>query len=294
LWQQPGLFIPPHRRRLGYVFQEASLFPHLSVEQNLRFGWKRLPAVERRLEPEQAVKLLGLEHLRERQPERLSGGERQRVAIARALLHAPQLLLLDEPLSALDQAAKRTILPYLQRLQDELAIPMLYVSHDPGEVAQLADHLVLLEQGRVRASGPASDLLTRLDLTLARGGDAESVVEGFVSAHDETFHLTWIGMAGGRIALPREALPVGRHARVHIKARDVSLALSAHNDSSIINVLPVEVLEAQDISPAQTMVRLQLEDGQKLLSLLTRRSALALGLYPGQWVYAQIKGVALG
>jgi len=293
-WQGEGCFVPPHQRRLGYVFQEASLFAHLSVEDNLRFGWKRLPVAERRLAPERAVALLGLETLRGRRPERLSGGERQRVAIARALLHSPQLLLLDEPLSALDQPAKRTIMPYLQRLQDELGIPMLYVSHDPGEVAQLADHLVLLDRGRVSASGPAAELLTRLDLALARGGDAESVVEGFVSFHDETFHLTWIGMAGGRIALPREPIPVGRHARVHIKARDVSLTLSPHNDSSITNVLPARVLEARDISPAQTMLRLELEDGQKLLSLLTRRSALALSLRPGLRVYAQIKGVALG
>ncbi|WP_210394851.1 molybdenum ABC transporter ATP-binding protein [Motiliproteus sediminis] len=294
VWQQPGLFVPVHRRRLGYVFQEASLFPHLSVADNLTFGWRRLPQAERLLQPARAAELLGLEALLQRRPNRLSGGERQRVAIARALLNSPRLLLLDEPLSALDQQAKRSILGYLQRLQDELAIPMLFVSHDPGEVAQLADYLVLLKGGGVTAAGSAADLMTRLDLSLARGADAESVLDGFVSSHDDTFDLTWIGMSGGRIALPREAIPVGRHARVHVKARDVSLTLRAHHDSSITNVLPARVVEAQDISASQTMLRLTLDDGQILLALLTRRSALALGLAPRMRVFAQIKGVALG
>lgn len=294
IWQQPGRFVPTHQRRLGYVFQEASLFSHLSVADNLTFGWRRLAPSERRLQPERAAQLLGLEGLLERRPERLSGGERQRVAIARALLNSPQLLLLDEPLSALDQQAKQTIVGYLQRLQDELGIPMLYVSHDPAEVAQLADYLLLLEGGRLTAAGRASELLTRLDLALARGTDAESVLDGFVSSHDAAFDLTWIGMSGGRIALPREAIPVGRHARVHVKARDVSITLRAHHDSSITNVLPARVAEARDISASQTMLRLTLEDGQPLLALLTRRSALALGLAPGMRVFAQIKGVALG
>lgn len=292
-WQNRQHFLPTHRRSIGYVFQEASLFPHLSVRANLAFGWRHTPPNARRIHFDEAVGLLGIEPLLRRASAQLSGGERQRVAIARALLTSPRLLLMDEPLAALDHAAKQTILPYLERVFDELGLPVLYVSHHPEEVAQLADYMVLLEAGRVQAVGPAADLMTRLDLPMARFDGASAFLEGQVAGHDDTFHLTYIAMLGGRFAIPREDLAVGRRARVRIGARDVSLALSAHHDTSILNILPVRILDARELDRARLLVRLALEDGQILLARLTRRSGVSLGLREGMRLYAQVKSVAL-
>jgi molybdate transport system ATP-binding protein len=294
LWQDGPYFVPTHRRPLGYVFQDASLFPHFSVRGNLEYGWRRVPVAERQIKFDDVVELLGIAPLLQRATRALSGGERQRVAIGRALLTSPRLLLMDEPLSALDQDARQAILPYLEKLHDELAIPSLYVSHDPNEVARLADHMVLLEQGRVVAEGAAASLLTRLDLPLAGYDDAASLLEGRVSDHDHRYHLTWISLQqGGRIAVAREDLPVGRRARVRIQARDVSLSLSAHADTSIINILPVKILGTQEVSQSQLILRLQLPDGQYLLSRITRHSAAAMDLHEGMSLYAQVKSVAL-
>jgi molybdate transport system ATP-binding protein len=293
VWQDGGRFLPAHERSVGYVFQEASLFSHLSVRGNLEYGWRRVPVARRQLQFAAVVELLGVGGLLQRTTRSLSGGERQRVAIARALLTSPRLLLMDEPLSALDHAARRNILPYLESLHDELGIPSLYVSHDPDEVARVADYLVVLEQGGVVASGPAAELMTRLDLPLARFDTATAILEGSVSAHDHTYHLTWISMHGGRLAVSREDLPVGRRARVQIQARDVSLSLSAHHDTSILNLLPARVIDTCEANATQLMVRLALEDGQTLLSRITRRSGVALGLREGMPVYAQVKSVAL-
>ena len=197
LWQDDTHWMPTHQRPLGYVFQEASLFPHLSVRANLEYGYKRIPATERRVQPEQVVEWLGLSHLIDRgDPAKLSGGERQRVAIARALLTSPRLLLMDEPLSALDTRSRQEILPYLERLHRELEIPVLYVSHAMEEVARLADHLVLLEQGRVIAVGTLHETLARLDLPTAYFDDAGVVVEAVVAQQDESYHLTRIDFAG--------------------------------------------------------------------------------------------------
>jgi molybdate transport system ATP-binding protein len=293
VWQDARRFVPTHKRPLGYVFQEASLFPHLSVRHNLEYGWRRIPQSERQIKFDDVVELLGIEPLLQRATVRLSGGERQRVAIARALLTSPKLLLMDEPLSALDHGAKQAILPYLESLHDEFAIPSLYVSHDPNEVAHLADHMVLLDQGKVIAQGEAANLLTRVDLPLAGYDDAASLLEGKVTSHDHTYHLTWISMDCGRVAVAREDLPVGRHARVEIRARDVSLSLSAHSDTSIINILPGKVIDTHDVNQTQTIVRLELLDGQTLLSRITRRSAVGMGIHEGMHLYAQVKSVAL-
>ncbi len=292
-WQHQQHFIPAHRRPIGYVFQEASLFAHLSVRRNLEYGWRRIPKTQRRVKFDTVVELLGVAPLLKRATHRLSGGERQRVAIARALLTSPQLLLMDEPLSALDHAAKQAILPYLESLHDELGIPSLYVSHDPNEVARLADQIVFLEQGRVKAYGAAADLLTRLDLPVASYDDAAAILEGKISSHDHTYHLTWVSMDGGRVAVSREDLPEGHYARVQILARDVSLSLRSHTDTSIINILPAKIVDTRDISPSQVLVRLELLDGQTLLSRITRRSAVGLGIKEGMTLYAQVKSVAL-
>jgi molybdate transport system ATP-binding protein len=293
VWQDESRFLPTHQRPLGYVFQETSLFTHLSVRANLDFGRRLVPSAQQRIRFDEVVELLGIGPLLKRASARLSGGERQRVALARALLTSPRLLLMDEPLSALDHASKEAIIPYLERVFDELGLPVLYVSHHPDEVARLADHMVLLETGRVRKTGPAADLMTRLDLPMAGFDSASAFLDGHVAGHDDSFHLTYVEVDGNRIAVPREDLEIGRRARVQIRARDVSLALSAHHDTSILNLLPVRILDTHDLDPSQLLVRLVLEDGQSLLARITRRSGVALGLREGMLLYAQVKSVAL-
>jgi len=239
-----------------------------------------------------AVELLGLGHLLTRGTGYLSGGERQRVAIARALLTSPSLLLMDEPLAALDRSGKREILPYLEQLHDELAMPVIYVSHATEEVARLADHLLLLERGRIRAQGPAAQMLTRLDLAREQGPDAEALIETQVAAHDDDFHLSYLDFAGGRFSVVRNELPVGHRARVRILARDVSLTLAHQRGTSILNIFPATVDELLDDGPAQILVRLDLQ-GSALLARVTRKSAQALQLSPGKQLHAQVKTVAL-
>ncbi len=292
-WQDDSRFLPAHRRPLGYVFQEASLFPHLSVLKNLQYGWRRVPATQRKIKLDSVIELLGIAPLLKRTTHSLSGGERQRVAIARALITSPKLLLMDEPLSALDHDAKQAILPYLETLHDELSIPSIYVSHDPNEVARLADQMILIDAGKVVASGMAADLLTRLDLPLAGYDNASALLEGTVIEHDPDHHLTWISMQTERLAVSREDLPVGRPARVEILARDVSLSLKKHSDTSIINILSVRVIGMQETNPGQIIVQLKLEDGQTLLSRITLRSARSLDLHEGMQLFAQVKAVAL-
>lgn len=296
-WQDSARqhFRAPHKRAVGYVFQEASLFPHLSVRGNLDYGRQRIPAKARRIDFDQAVQLLGIDHLLARQPDTLSGGERQRVGIARALLTSPRLLLLDEPLAALDSKRKQEILPYLERLHDELDIPMLYVSHASDEVARLADHLVLLDHGQVQASGPLSELLPRLDLPLAQGDDAGTVLHAQVRGHDSHYQLLELTLPSSDLSLrlPHTPLPPGQALRLKVQARDVSLSLEPPGPSSILNRLPVTVQALADAEhPAQVLVRLEL-GGQPLLARITRYSCDQLSLRPGLALWAQIKAVAL-
>lgn len=291
-WQEGSYFLPTHRRPLGYVFQEASLFPHLSVRRNLNYGMRRTPHADRaHFDP--IVELLGITALLDRQPDRLSGGERQRVAIARALLTQPHLILMDEPLAALDLARKEEILPYLEQLHAELQIPLLYVSHAPDEVARLADHLVVLEAGRVLASGSLTETLARLDLPIRLGEDAGVVLDAVVAQRDPHWHLVRVEFSGGGLWARDPGIPIGRSVRIRILARDVSLALTPVTETSIINSLPATVVTiADDAHPALCLVRLDCA-GQPLLARLTRRSAAALALAPQVSVWAQIKAVAL-
>jgi molybdate transport system ATP-binding protein len=293
VWQDGDRFVPTHQRPLGYVFQEASLFAHLTVRGNLEYGLRRVAAAERRVSLDHAVELLGIGHLLERRPDRLSGGEKQRVAIARALAVSPRLLLMDEPLAALDLARKQEILPYLERLHDELEIPLLYVSHAPDEVARLADHLVVLDAGRAVASGPLGETLARVDLPIRLGEDAGVVLEGRIAERDARWHLARVEFAGGAVWVRDGGHAVGERVRVRILARDVSIALAPHSGTSIQNILPgvVDAL-ADDGHPALALVRLRVGDSA-LLARLTKRSADALSLAPGKRVYAQIKAVAL-
>ncbi len=292
VWQDARRFVPPHQRPLGYVFQEASLFTHLSVRGNLEYGVKRAPKTGRKVSLDKAIELLGIELLLERRTHQLSGGEKQRVAIARALAVSPEILLMDEPLAGLDPARKQEIIPYLESLHNELDIPVIYVSHSPDEVARLADHLVLLEAGRIKAAGALGDLLTRLDLPLAHGDDAEALVDAVVAGHDDDYDLTHLDFPGGRFTVTRKALPVGHSVRLRVAARDVSLTLEHQSDTSILNIFPATIDEIMPEGSAQVTVRLLAGD-VPLLSRVTRKSADLLELAHGKSVYAQAKSVAL-
>ncbi len=294
IWQDDrrALFVPVHRRALGFVFQDANLFAHLTVAQNLAFGMKRVAPAQRRVSLEQVTNLLGIEPLLQRQPATLSGGERQRVAIARALATTPRILLLDEPLAALDASRKAEILPYLERLHSELDIPVLYVSHAVDEVARLADSIVLLDAGRVVASGATDELLTRLDLPLAHGDAAGAVLNATVMGHDPLDHLSNAVFGGGQLSVPMPSARIGQTLRIRVQARDVSLTLERHCGTSILNILPVTVTALSADSPGQVMVVLD-AGGCALLARVTARSARAMQLTPGQPLYAQIKGVAI-
>jgi molybdate transport system ATP-binding protein len=294
VWQDgaKGLFVPVHLRALGYVFQDANLFAHLNVAQNLAFGMTRVPAPQRRVAMDQAVDLLGIGHLLKRQSTTLSGGERQRVAIARAVVTSPRILLMDEPLAALDAARKAEILPYLQKLHSELNIPVLYVTHALDEVARLADHMVLLDAGRVLVSGATADLMTQLDLSLAHGDSAGAVIEASISGHEPSYHLSMATFSGGRLSIPQQQITVGQSLRLRVQARDISLTLAPQTGTSILNILPVRVTGVSADSPGQVMVRLD-AGGTPLLARVTEKSAHTLALTPGQVIYAQIKGVAI-
>lgn len=297
-WQDSatGLLVPTHRRALGYVFQEASLFPHLTVEGNLRFGFERTPAAQRRHDWRHGLDLLGIGHLLGRRPHELSGGERQRVAIAGALATSPKLLLMDEPLAALDTARKAEILPWLEQLHEALDIPVVYVTHALEEAALLADHLVLLERGRVRGDGPLSDMLTRPDLPLARGDKALSVVQGCCKGHAPDDQLTVYAIDGGSLLVPQvrqQAPRLGARVRLHIQARDVSLSRVRPEQTSVLNILPAVVTAVVDESPGQVLVHLRLGERTPLLSRISRLSAKRLQVAPGVSLHAQIKGVAL-
>lgn len=287
--------LPTHRRPLGYVFQEASLFEHLSVRDNLCYGWRRTPAAQRRHGWDHGLQLLGIAHLLDRKPAELSGGERQRVAIARALATSPRVLLMDEPLASLDAARKAEVLPWLEQLHERLDLPIVYVTHAFDEALRLADHLVLLEQGRVRAQGPIAELITRSDLPVAHGDAASALISGQVlgTADDG---LTTLAIDGGVLRLTTqrpEPYPPGSALRVRVQARDVSLALEEPQQISVNNVLPATVVDLTDDGPGQVLVALRLGERTRLLARLTQGSVQRLALAPGLRVFALIKGVAV-
>ncbi|HSH26349.1 MAG TPA: molybdenum ABC transporter ATP-binding protein [Wenzhouxiangella sp.] len=293
LWQDERHFLPVHRRALGYVFQETSLFAHRSVRGNLEYGWRRVPRRQRRIAFDQVVDWLGLGALIERDPAGLSGGQRQRVAIGRALLASPDLLLMDEPLSALDLDSRRAILPYLEGLRDELDMPVIYVTHSPDSVARLADRLVIIDDGRVLANGPVGETLARLDLPVHRSLEAGVALDAEVVERDRDWQLARVQFDGGSLWVRDEGRTVSSRMRLRILARDVSLSLVEPERTSILNVLPALVSEvAAHDHPSQMLVKLHI-GATPLLARVTARSADALGLAPGKAVWAQVKSVAV-
>jgi molybdate transport system ATP-binding protein len=287
------IFVPPHRRRIGYIFQEGRLFPHMTVRQNLLYGRWFTPRHARYLSLGQVVDLLGIAHLLDRRPAGLSGGEKQRVAIGRALLASPRLLLMDEPLAALDDPRKAEILPFIERLRDELRIPIVYVSHSLREVTRLATTLVLIADGRVQAAGSPVDLMSRLDLRPATGRyEAGALLEGRIDRHDAVFELTTLATTAGLLRVPQLGLSPGTSVRIRIRARDVMLALAPPEGFSALNVLAGEIAEMAP--PDGAIVEVAIACGQgRLLARITRQSVERLGLRPGLPIFAVIKSVAI-
>jgi len=292
-WQEDDIFLPTHKRPLGYVFQEASLFSHLSVLHNLQYGMKRVHQKGLKASLEHSIELLGISHLLDRKPNRLSGGERQRVAIARALAVAPRILLMDEPLAALDLARKQEILPFLEKLRDGLEIPVLYVTHSPDEVARLADHLVVIADGKAVASGSLTETLARLDLPIRLGEETGVVLKARIVERDSRWSLARAEFPGGSLWVKDIGLTTGHSIRLRVLARDVSLAWEKQSNSSILNLLPAVVTELGDGGhPAVRLVRVQVGESF-VLSRVTSRSVHALDLEVGKSIWVQIKSVAI-
>ncbi len=289
---EKGIDLPLDERRIGYVFQDALLFPHMDVEANLLYGQRRRPRADRFIDDSRVVELLGLGALLRRKPRTLSGGERQRVAIGRALLAQPRILLMDEPLAALDVPRKTEILDYVERLRDELHIPIIYVSHSVVEITRLADTVAILSDGKCLAVGDVDDVMGRLDLKPATGRyEAGSVIETHVVAHDRENELTTLAFDGGELVVPHVDTPVGERVRARIRARDVSLATQPPSQISILNVLPALVSAIDD--EIGSVVDLQLTIGAAtLVARITRRSLVQLDIRTGQRVYALIKAVS--
>ncbi|HBW84227.1 MAG TPA: molybdenum ABC transporter ATP-binding protein [Gammaproteobacteria bacterium] len=293
VWHDQVRSLPTHQRPIGFVFQEASLFEHLTVAGNLEFASKRALESFRPKQVQEITEFLEIDQLLSKKPARLSGGERQRVAIARALLVRPQLLLMDEPLAALDQTRKREILPFLKRLRSESDVPIIYVTHALDEVTHLADDLLIMEKGRVEARGSVDEVLTRLDVPRMLGEEAGAIVEGKVTKRDTQWHLLRVDFSGGHLWLRDSGEALGQSARIRILARDVSLSIADEQASSILNRLPATVIAmADDIDQAMLLVRLAVGN-TVLLARISRRSASQLELNQNQPLWIQIKSVAI-
>ena len=280
--------LPPHRRNVGYVFQRPALFPHLDVQANIDYGARR--AASSRVDAEQVIDILGIGELLQRKPDTLSGGQAQRVAIAAALLRSPDLVLMDEPLASLDRARKDELLPYFDRLREELSVPVIYVSHDIDEISRLCDHLVVLDDGKVVASGGLVDLLAFADVPQLGGGNAGVVVWG--KPVDTEDGLTRFDFGDGDIWVPGDFTSEPVALRLRIAANDVSICRERPSETTILNVLRATVENIRADDDATVIVRLALGN-QNLLARVTRRSVEKLGLAEGDRVFAQVKTVTV-
>ena len=295
IWQDQNTRLDTHQRPIGYVFQHANLFSHLSVHDNLMYGYRRLKATpsNSELAPDSVIQYMGLESLLQRHPGQLSGGQKQRVAMARALLRQPQLLLMDEPMASLDLRSKNDILPYLENLNTQFQIPIVYVSHSPDEVVRIADDMILLDHGKVLAHGSVNELLTRPDLPLSHLEESCAVIEGTVDHHEPEYHLSYVRVPGGMIGISLVDKAVKTPLRLRINARDVSLALHPSETSTISNFLSVRIDQITTMQdPAKQLVTLDL-GGQRILSQITTKSRHKLNFQVNQIVHAQVKSVAL-
>ena len=311
VWQDDHSFVATHDRQLAYVFQDAGLFPHLSVLANIDYAAKRSCSSKAsgRENPEENRKelyeLLNISRLLNRMPGNLSGGEKQRVAIARAMVQRPKLLLLDEPLSSLDQSRKNDVLPYLEALCAELNVPALYVSHSLDEVSRLADYMVVLKNGSVAAHGSLIDVVNDMTFSGESGHEVSVLINAVVEKVDQEWGLVHASIAGATLLLRDDLLQRNQRFRLRLYARDISISLSAHSDSSILNVVPAVVSSlSPDRNPASVMVRLKLSNEEQtgiaatkgeseIIAQLTRKSVAKLNLKEGQQVWAQVKSVAI-
>lgn len=294
IWQDSSVFIATHKRSLGYVFQEASLFEHLTAKGNLRYAMQRS---KQKANPDlllaQVISVMGIEGILEQYSQQLSGGERQRVAIARALLCQPKLLLMDEPLASLDTPRKLEILPYLERLRSSFNIPILYVSHAVDEIVRLADHVVIMQQGKVIAQGGITELFSRAELPLGVSNEVGAILECKVVERDNTWHLMRVTFDGGELWLPNVENQQSNTQRIRVLASDVSLTLTPHTDSSILNVLSGQIAEINhDQNPAMSLVRLKVGESY-LLARLSQKSLQNLALTIGKSIWIQIKSAAI-
>ncbi len=292
VWQDDNICLPVHSRSLGFVFQDPSLFPHLSAKDNIEYGLKRSPRSENNKLMGRSIELLGIGSLLSRMPEQLSGGENQRIAIARAISCSPKILLMDEPLSSLGNTHKKEIMPYLESLNNNLDIPIIYVSHSSDEVIRLSDYLIYLDSGLVIDQGPISKMISSPKLPFSQGDSAKSLIKGTIKEHDEKFNLTNIEFSGGIISVASESLSIGRSVRLSVGARDVSITRDHQSDTSILNIFPVKIEKINSDGNAQMMIICKIGQGV-LFSRITRKSVYLLNLKEGDNVFAQIKSVAL-
>jgi len=294
VWQDRdrGILRRPHEQEIGYVFQEPRLFRHLDVRGNLEYGQKRARSKPAGIRFDQMVELFDLSRLLERSPADLSGGEAQRIAIARALLRSPRLVLMDEPLAALDSARKNEILPFLDRMHSELRIPIIYVSHNIEEICRLCDYLLLLDRGEVIAEGDLQSVLVRVDLPLLSDAEAGSVIHGVIASYDREYDLTHLNFSGGELMVPGQIGQEGDGLRLRIRANDISLCRDRPERSTILNILPAIIEDIQPESGPMLLLRLRIGT-DRVITRITRRSRDKLALQPGEQILAQIKAVAI-
>jgi molybdate transport system ATP-binding protein len=297
IWQDEsiGIFIPPHQRSIGTVFQEARLFPHLSVKENLLYGYKRTSPEKRKIPVEQVVEILNLNHLLSRSLKGLSGGEQQRIAIGRAILTSPDLLLMDEPLANLDVQRKSEIIPFLLRLRRDLQLPIVYVSHSINEVLQMVDTMVLMQDGRKITSGTINEVLSRTNLPEYFGQPlAGTVLETSVVEHDHKFNLTQVSYKDQFLYVPQQPFAIGEDLRLLIHAKDVSIVLEHENiRTSVLNILAAKIIEITEEDQEGYSINIKLDIGGPLLATITKKSFSQLDLKVGQTIYAHVKAVKM-
>lgn len=294
IWQSAGGSVAPHKRPIGFVFQEGNLFEHLTAEGNLRFAMKRANTGSSIIAFDEVIELMNIRGILTQFPDQLSGGERQRVAIARALLIQPQLLLMDEPLAALDETLKQDILPYLEALCHRANIPILYVSHSLDEVIRLADHMVVLEKGKVTEQGAVHSLLGKLGTSFSRYQDASVVISGVVTKQEKQWGLSWLEFDNQTIAFKQGNESINDTIRLRIQSKDVSITLSKDNHSSILNHIDAIVDETESDPQDPSTIRVRLLAGNTpILAKVTALSAHRLALKKGLTVIAQIKSTAV-